>query len=243
MIAATKQYRQKLFILLASAFLTLFLFGNLSAQSLADNDFYKQALDYTDRSEEALNNGDYEAALDFALRAGEAAAQARRYIADQRLEFRANSSFAAANALIFAADEVNLRDREPELYLRAASYLDRGDERLRAKDYPGSITNTQAVVDLLESIDPTLVYRPPAQPVETAAGTGAPFAAYYTVKNRDSLWKIAGYDFIYGDPTQWRRIYEANRESFRYPDNPDFIYLEQVLRIPPIGNEIREGTR
>jgi nucleoid-associated protein YgaU len=72
-------------------------------------------------------------------------------------------------------------------------------------------------------------------------------AAYYEVKdnpdNPDCLWNIAGYDFVYGDPYQWPRLYEANRDTFPDPDNPDWIEPGQILRIPPIGNEKREGTR
>jgi hypothetical protein len=72
-------------------------------------------------------------------------------------------------------------------------------------------------------------------------------AAYYEVKknpnNPECLWNIAGYDFVYGDPYQWRRLYEANRDTFPDPDNPDWIEPGQVLRIPSINNEKREGTR
>ncbi|MBO1067890.1 MAG: LysM peptidoglycan-binding domain-containing protein [Dolichospermum sp. DEX189] len=33
--------------------------------------------------------------------------------------------------------------------------------------------------------------------------------AQYTVESGDSLWKIA--EEVYGDGTQWTKIYEANR--------------------------------
>ena len=49
----------------------------------------------------------------------------------------------------------------------------------------------------------------------------------YTVQKGDSLSKIAKRE--YGDAQQWRRIYNANRESI---ENPDLIYPGQVLRIP-----------
>jgi nucleoid-associated protein YgaU len=79
----------------------------------------------------------------------------------------------------------------------------------------------------------------------TESDTG--LAAYYEVKNNpgnpDCLWNIAGYDFVYGDPYQWRRLYEANRDTFPDPDNPDWIEPGQILRIPSINNEKRAGTR
>ena len=72
-------------------------------------------------------------------------------------------------------------------------------------------------------------------------------AAEYEVKlnpaRRDCLWRIAGFDFIYGNPTEWRRIYDHNKSTFRYPDNPDLIYPGQILGIPSINGEVRSGRR
>lgn len=49
----------------------------------------------------------------------------------------------------------------------------------------------------------------------------------YTVVAGDSLSKIAQRE--YGDASQWRRIYEANRGSI---SNPDLIHPGQVLSLP-----------
>jgi nucleoid-associated protein YgaU len=49
----------------------------------------------------------------------------------------------------------------------------------------------------------------------------------YTVQKGDSLSKIAKRE--YGDPQEWRRIYNANRDMI---ENPDLIYPGQVIRIP-----------
>lgn len=72
-------------------------------------------------------------------------------------------------------------------------------------------------------------------------------AAEYEVKlnpaNRDCLWRIAGFGFIYGDPREWKRIYDYNSSTFRYPDNPDLIYPGQILKIPSIDGEVRSGRR
>ncbi|MDR1930724.1 MAG: hypothetical protein LBQ44_08860 [Treponema sp.] len=72
-------------------------------------------------------------------------------------------------------------------------------------------------------------------------------AAEYEVKynpaRRDCLWRIAGYTFIYGDPREWRHLYDHNKSSFRYPDNPDLIYPGQILEVPSINGEIRSGRR
>ena len=49
----------------------------------------------------------------------------------------------------------------------------------------------------------------------------------YTVVAGDSLSKIAQRE--YGDASQWRKIYEANRATIK---NPDLIHPGQVLNLP-----------
>jgi nucleoid-associated protein YgaU len=62
-----------------------------------------------------------------------------------------------------------------------------------------------------------------APPPETTKGT----AGTYTVQKGDSLWKIA--ERHYGDGSQWRRIYEANRDQIK---DPDLIHPGQIFAIP-----------
>ncbi len=56
----------------------------------------------------------------------------------------------------------------------------------------------------------------------------------YTVRlipeRRDCLWRIAEYDFIYGDPYLWPKIWRRNRKLIQ---NPDLIYPGWKLVIPP----------
>lgn len=54
-----------------------------------------------------------------------------------------------------------------------------------------------------------------------------PTANTYTVKSGDTLSAIAQRE--YGDASQWRRIFEANRDQI---DNPDLIHPGQELKLP-----------
>ena len=54
-----------------------------------------------------------------------------------------------------------------------------------------------------------------------------PAGQTYTVVKGDSLSKIAKQ--FYGDAQQWKKIYEANKDSIK---NPDLIYPGQTFRIP-----------
>lgn len=52
----------------------------------------------------------------------------------------------------------------------------------------------------------------------------------YTVQSGDNLSKIA--KTSYGDSTQWKTIYEANKDSIK---KPDLIYKGQVLTLPGVA--------
>ncbi|MDR3200935.1 MAG: hypothetical protein LBT68_05700 [Spirochaetales bacterium] len=68
---------------------------------------------------------------------------------------------------------------------------------------------------------------------------------YYTVRlipgRRDCLWRIAAYDFVYGDPWKWRLLYDANKNLFPDPKNPRIIVPGMRLRIPVLPGELRAG--
>ena len=60
-------------------------------------------------------------------------------------------------------------------------------------------------------------------------------AVPYRVKTGDTLSSIAKQ--YYGDETQWRRIYEANRAKIGA--NPNRLKLDMVLAIPAAGSGAR----
>ncbi len=72
---------------------------------------------------------------------------------------------------------------------------------------------------------------PMAEPEPTPAPAPAmePEQLSYTVVRGDTLWDIASYRVIYGNPYQWPLIYKANSHQI---DDADLIEPEQVLMIP-----------
>ena len=82
-------------------------------------------------------------------------------------------------------------------------------------------------------------YRRAVTYFEQAQRYTAAFAAFavtqvYTVRlipeRRESLWRIAEYDFIYGNPWLWPKIWHRNRKLIQ---NPDLIFPGWQLYIPP----------
>jgi nucleoid-associated protein YgaU len=65
--------------------------------------------------------------------------------------------------------------------------------------------------------------------VEEGSSSTAPPPAgrTYTVVKGDSLSKIA--KRVYGSANQWKKIYEANKDTIK---NPDLIYPGQVINLP-----------
>ena len=61
-------------------------------------------------------------------------------------------------------------------------------------------------------------------------------------ERRDCFWRIAEYDFVYGDPWLWRVLYEANKHKLPDPNNPDWMEPGMIIEIPSIAGELRDGT-
>ena len=74
--------------------------------------------------------------------------------------------------------------------------------------------------------EPTPAPAPAMEPMVEESGDGQ---LSYTVVRGDTLWDIASYRVIYGNPYQWPLIYKANSHQI---DDADLIEPEQVLMIP-----------
>jgi nucleoid-associated protein YgaU len=223
--------------------LSLFAGTILAAQSLEKNEYYKKSVEYAGLSQQSLDAGAYDKATEYAQLSQEYAARSRKYIEEMLLAYRARSAYVAAKARMDQAGRVNLRNRAPEVYDEAAAYFASAETRFNTREYENSIPDSRKVVELLRDFE-TLYPIPAAQP---SPPPSSGLAAFYEVKllpqRRDCLWRIAEYDFIYGDPHQWRRLYEANKDKFPQPNNPNLIEPGMILTIPSIRGEQRDGTR
>ncbi len=120
------------------------------------------------------------------------------------------------------ADIEKLEARIAALKAKPVSYLWRVRDQIRD------------IESLLERVRANLPDKPSQYTVQLIPG------------NRDCLYRISGYDFIYGDPTQWPRIFRANQtqitnayqqyvrrvEEPKYEQAEDLIFPGQVFDIP-----------
>jgi len=103
---------------------------------------------------------------------------------------------------------------------------DKRDKETAGKKPPADFSDTRAGSSSPASSTPRADFSDvttgqSSETPKTGAGTT------YTVQSGDSLSKIAKAQ--YGDASQWKRIYEANKDKIK---NPDLIYPGQEFTIP-----------
>jgi len=253
--------RVKRVLLLA---LLLTVAGSLFAQSLLDDPGYKTLVDQVDnlkaQAQQAINDGRYDEAVTLSQQAEAVAQEAETYAEQRVLAYRANGWINIAQERIVYADGLDAGTRYPEEYSRAAGHVQAALTSFAAAEYADAINSAKLVIAALENIEPApiVVVEPEPEPepivepepepvVEPEPEPVAPgLPRYYVVRlitdRRDCFWRIAEYDFVYGDPWQWRVLYEANRDNIPDSDNPDWIEPGTILEIPSIAGEHREGT-
>jgi hypothetical protein len=143
----------------------------------------------------------------------------------------ADEAMSIAKERLDWAEGVNAGENYPDNFAQASGSYATGVDALAAKDWNAAILAADGVMTALASVS--------VQPKPS------PLPAQYAVQSweatRDCLWNIAGYPWVYNDPFQWRRLYEANRDKLPNPNNSDRIEIGTVLDIPSIFGEVREG--
>jgi nucleoid-associated protein YgaU len=131
------------------------------------------------------------------------------------------------------ADEVNAARLAPDTYANAQKSEKSAEANLFAGAWTLAWSDSEAA---LKGYNDSYA---------AALASGKVKPEYYTVRliprRRDCLWRIAGYDFVYGDPWKWRLLYEENKGLLKDPNNPRIIEPGMRIRIPSLEGEIRVG--
>ena len=178
-------------------------------------------------------------------------------------QLEAPLAYAKAQEAMDKAKQDGLNETKANVYNEASKSLSSAGETLIAKNYSDSLMHSKNVISLvniMETSDDALAMggtdnssgnntenvnntEEGANNTENNYIYDGEFPQYYVVQLRktktDSLWRIASYDFIYGDGNLWRKIYEANKDKIK---NPNVITEGQILTIPSLKGETRSGT-
>ncbi len=200
---------------------------------LTDNPYYQEAQELRRQAEQAIDDGEYDRAVELSREAQELTQQAREWAQEQLLRYQANAWTNRAEERLDFAERVNAEERYPEEYANATQFYEEAESLFEEEEYEDSIQASRNVISALQA-------------VRAVSPSDDMKPRYYIVRlipeRRDCFWRIAEYEFIYDDPWQWRRIYEANRDKIPEPDNADLIEPGTVLYIPSIDGETRRGT-
>lgn len=240
----------------------------LSAQSLMDDPTYKamidQIEDLQDQAQTAIDEGRYDEAVDLAQQAEELADQAETYAEQRVLGYVANGWVNRAKSRVQWAEGVQAATRYPSEYTLATGHLADAEAHFAAAEYVDAIQSAKLVMSALEDVQRPVVTAEPepeptpvtttepepepepepttTTPVATERGLPAQYIVELNLARRDCLWRIAEFDFVYGDPWKWTVLYEANRDKLPDPNNPNWIEPGMVIDIPSIAGETRSGV-
>ncbi|MFQ3621236.1 MAG: hypothetical protein SNJ78_09885 [Spirochaetales bacterium] len=136
------------------------------------------------------------------------------------------------------ADQAEALKYATETYMEAQKAQSDAEMQFASRSYDLAWEQSGKAIEL---------YLKSAEQAKAAAATPSvpTLPEFYVVRlipeRRDCFWRIAEYDFVYGDPWKWRILYEANKHLLPDPNNPDLILPGTRLRIPSIKGEVRSG--
>jgi len=136
--------------------------------------------------------------------------------------------------------------RNNEYLLESQRLTKLAEDAYNFGDYDASAGFAEAAIRSAELSD-EYVARQTGVPTGVPAADGTfPLPASYTVRawsvSHDCFWNIAGRPWVYGNPHQWRVLYNANKAKLPNPNNPNVIEPGTVLDIPSLKGEARQGA-
>jgi hypothetical protein len=217
--------------------------------SIRNNRYFVESQRLTKLARETYDYGDYDASANYAAEALRYAVLSDEYVALQLKIKAANDAITTARNRLNWAASVDAAGRYPVEYGRAQTAYNEAVNYRSAESWDEAIDAAQRVINALANVTantPMAAAPPPvAAPPPAVIDDGNALPAQYTVRpwavSKDCLWNIAGRPWAYGDPAQWRLLYNANRSKLPDPNNPNLIHPGMVLDIPSIRGEVRQG--
>ena len=222
---------------------------------IRNNRFFVESVRLTILAQQAYDEGNFLASIEFSEEAVRFAALSDEFVQLQLKIRETDNAIAAARRELNYAASVDAATRYPDEYRTAQAAYSEARAYRASEDWDDAIDAAHRVLAALVNITdlPPVIAQPAPEPEPTPVVVAPPpeepaqvfLPAQYTVRSwittRDSLWNIAGRAWVFNDPYQWRRLYEANRARMPQPGNPDLIHPGMILDIPSIRGETRQG--
>jgi nucleoid-associated protein YgaU len=192
--------------------------------SFLNNQYLQENARLIALAEQSYSEAKYDEAIRYAAEAERYARLSDDYVSLQYKIKEVNDSIAIIEILLGRARQTGAARRYAEAYEEAGTIFTEAKEARDREEWDKARDAVIRVLAILETI--------PDEPI---------LAAQYLVTNEDCLWDIAAKSEIYGDPSQWRHIYNANKDKMPKIDDPDFIRPGMILDIPSIKGESRYG--
>ncbi len=202
---------------------------SLMAASYTDNVFQKLAREYSLKSEQAFDAGEYDAAVEYSLKAEENAGLSEAYSIMMISKYEANTRIKYAQNQMNWAKRIHADVYYPMAWSAANVSMDNANNRYASEDYISAKNFADEVLTALAGVKEVV-----------------PLPEYYVVKpwaeTKDCYWNIAGRPYVYNNPLLWENLYESNKDNMSDPANPDLIHPGMKMLIPSISGEFREGV-
>jgi hypothetical protein len=200
-------------------------------RNIKNNQFFQESLRLANLARLSYSDGDYDSSSSYAEESVRYAQLSDAFVARQLKIKQVNDAIAAAKERLDWALSVSAHTRYPREYGEARDYYSAALSYRAEEEWDEAIIEANKVIFALAAVQ--------------GEGSRPVLPAQYTVRTwsalRDCLWNIAGQSWVYGDPFQWRRLYNANRDKLPDPNNPNLIEPGMVLDIPSIRGEVRQG--
>jgi hypothetical protein len=198
-------------------------------QNIRNNLYFRESLRLANLAHLSYDAGDYDTSANYAEESVRYARLSDEFVALQLKIKEVNDAIARAKERLDWALSVSAHTRYPTEYEEGRQHYNASLTYRTAQDWDEAIDEANKVIVALAAVQ---------------QGEGA-LPAQYTVRTwageRDCFWNIAARSWVYGDPYQWRILYNANRAKLPDPNNPDIIEPGTVLDIPSLRGETRQG--
>jgi len=213
--------------------------------SIRNNKYFLESVRLTNLAQQTFDEGDYDASYEYSAEAVRFAQLSDEYVRLQLKIKETDDAIAEARRRLDYAASVNAASRYPSEYSQAQTAYTEARSYRAAENWDEAIAAARRVLSALAAVTGEQPQQPAAAPPPVQQPEPVRLPAQYTVRpwalTKDCLWNIAGRAWVFNDPKQWKRLYDANKSRMPQPNNPDLIEPGMVLDIPSIRGEARQG--